>query len=307
MRGSGMGNKYYTILAIPQGKGSIKKIRISVPLLSFIVIPIIAALFSICYLSYSYVETKADLERLAGLEQLTSLQRDRLDFLASKVSDFEGKMTHLAQFDKKIRIMTNLDNSQNGSQMLVVGGPVPGEEKAISRADEVEASLIERIHESMDELLDEAALQRESFSELLDFLGKQKSILAATPSIWPVIGWTTSEFGYRVSPFTGNREFHRGIDIATEIGKEIVAPADGVVCRVSKEVGMGNLIEINHGDGVITVYGHLLNRSDIKRGKKVKRGDVLGCVGNSGRSTGLHLHYAVSENGIYIDPRKYLF
>ncbi len=302
-----MGNKYYTILAIPQGKGSIKKVGISATLLSFISIAILTALLSICYLSYSYVETRADLKRLAGLEQLTSLQKDRLDFLASKASDFEKKMMHLAQLDKKIRVMTNLDNDHSGGQMLGVGGPVPGEEKALSRAAEVESTLIDKIHENMDELLDEASLQRDSFTELLDFLGKQKSILASTPSIWPVIGWTTSDFGYRVSPFTGKREFHRGIDIATEIGKEIVAPADGVIQRVSKERGMGNLVQINHGNGMITVYGHLLKKSDVKKGQKIKRGDIIGYVGNSGRSTGPHLHYGVCEDGIYIDPRRYLF
>ncbi len=302
-----MGNKYYTILAIPQGKGSIKKVRISATLLSFISILIITALLSICYLSYSYLETRADLEKLARLEQVTSFQRDRLDFLASKVSDFEKKMIHLAQFDKKIRIMTNLDNSRNGSQMLGVGGPVPGEEKSISRSAKVESDLIDKIHENMDELLDEAALQRDRFAELLEFLGKQKSILASTPSIWPVIGWTTSEFGYRVSPFTGMREFHRGIDIATEIGKEVVAPADGVVVSASEERGMGNMVEISHWNGVVTVYGHLLKKGTIKRGQKVKRGDIIGYVGNSGRSTGPHLHYGVCENGIYIDPRRYLF
>jgi len=302
-----MGNTYYTILAIPQGKGSIKKVRMSATLLSFISILIITALLSICYLSYSYVETRADLKKLAGLERLTSLQRDRLDFLASKVSDFEKKMMLLAQFDKKIRVMTNLDNSQSGGQMLGVGGPVPGEEKAISRAAEVEATLIDKIHENIDELLDEAALQKDSFEELLDFLRKQRSILAATPSIWPVIGWTTSEFGYRVSPFTGQREFHRGIDIATEIGKPVVAPADGAISRIGEERGMGNLLEINHGNGLVTVYGHLLNRGDVKRGQKVKRGDIIGYIGNSGRSTGPHLHYGICKDGIYIDPRRYLF
>ncbi|MBW2560162.1 MAG: M23 family metallopeptidase [Deltaproteobacteria bacterium] len=302
-----MGNKYYTILAIPQGKGSIRKIRISATLLSFISILIITALLSICYLSYSYVETRADLKKLAGLERLTSLQRDRLDFLASKVSDFEKKMMHLAQFDKKIRVMTNLDNDHNGGEMLGVGGPVSGEDQGISRAAEVESALIDRIHENMDELLDETALQRDSFAELLDFLGKQKSILASTPSIWPVIGWTTSEFGYRVSPFTGKREFHRGIDIAAEIGKEIVAPADGLVSKVLEERGMGNLVQINHGNGVITVYGHLLKKGSVKRGQTVKRGDIIGYIGNSGRSTGPHLHYGVCENGIYINPRRYLF
>ena len=302
-----MGNKYYTILAIPQGKGPTKKLRISTTLLSFISIAIITVLLSICYLSYSYVETRDKIKKLASLEQATLFQENQLNFLVSKVSDFEKKMMDLAQFDKKIRIMTNLDNKHSGSSLLGVGGPVPGEGKAISRAAEVEAALIDRIHENMDQLLDESSLQKDSFTELLNFLEKQKSILASTPSIWPVIGWVTSEFGYRVSPFTGKRESHKGIDIATEIGREIVAPADGIVASVAKEKGMGNLVKINHGNGMVTIYGHLLKKSNVKRGQKVKRGDVIGYVGNSGRSTGSHLHYGVCINGVYVNPRRHLF
>ncbi|MBW2648838.1 MAG: M23 family metallopeptidase [Deltaproteobacteria bacterium] len=302
-----MGNKYYTILAIPQGKGSIKKLKISTTLLSFISVTAIVALLSICYLSYNYIDTRGKVKELVRLEQVTSLQRDHLDFLASKVDDFEKKMMNLAQFDKKIRIMTNLDNDHNNSQLLGVGGPVPEDERVVSHAAEMEASLIDRIHNNVDNLLGEAALQEESFTELLDFLGKQKSILASTPSIWPVIGWVTSEFGYRVSPFTGKREFHRGIDIATEIGREIVAPADGIIKRVSQEIGMGNMVRIDHGNGVVTTYGHMLKKGNVKKGQKVKRGDIIGYVGNSGRSTGPHLHYGVCMNGVYVNPRRHLF
>ncbi len=302
-----MGIKYYTIFAIPQGKGPIKKFRISTPLVLFISILLISSLLSICYLSYTYVETRDKLLKLAGLEQTTLLQETQLNFLASKVCDFEKKMVDLVQFDKKIRIMTNLDNKRSGSQLLGIGGPVPGEGKAISRAAEIESDLIDRIHENMDQLLDESALQKDSFTELLDFLEKQKSILASTPSIWPVIGWVSSDFGYRISPFTGKRESHKGIDIATEIGSEIVAPADGVVVRVDKEKAIGNLVKINHGNGMVTIYGHLLKKSDVKKGQKVKRGDVIGYVGNSGRSTGPHLHYSVCVNDVYVDPRRYLF
>ena len=302
-----MGNKYYTILAIPQGNRSIKKFRISTTLLSFISVTIITTLLSICYLSYNYIDTRGKIEELARLKQVTSLQRDRLDFLASKTDDFSKKMMNLAQFDKKIRIMTNLDNEHNKSQMLGVGGSIPEDEKSVSHAEEVESALFDRIHNNMDSLLDGAALQEDSFTELLNFLGKQKSILASTPSIWPVIGWITSEFGYRVSPFTGKREFHKGIDIATEIGKEIVAPADGIVASVFKQRGLGNMVKINHGNGVITVYGHMLKKGNVKKGQKVKRGDVIGYVGNSGRSTGPHLHYGVCMNGVYVNPRRHLF
>lgn len=302
-----MENKYYTLLVIPQRKGSIKKLGISTAFLTVIFVAISTLLLSFCYLSYSYIDARDKMGELARLEQVTSLQKDRLDYLASKVDDFEKRMISLAQFDKKIRIMTNLDNNQNTSQLLGVGGPMSEEESTVSQAAELNSALIDRIHDNMDTLLDEADLRRDSFTELLDFLGKQKSILASTPSIWPTIGWITSEFGYRVSPFTGKREFHRGIDIATEIGKEIVAPADGFVSNVSMQRGMGNMIKINHGNGVVTIYGHLLKKSNVRKGQKVTRGDVIGYVGNSGRSTGPHLHYGVCIDGVYVNPRRHLF
>ncbi|MEA1970414.1 MAG: hypothetical protein U9N37_02180, partial [Thermodesulfobacteriota bacterium] len=102
MKGSRVGNRYYTFLAIPQGKGSIKKLGVSAALLSFISVAIITVLLSLCYLSYNYIDTRDKVKELARLEQATSLQRDRLDFLASKVGVFEKKMMNLAQFDKKI-------------------------------------------------------------------------------------------------------------------------------------------------------------------------------------------------------------
>ena len=108
-------------------------------------------------------------------------------------------------------------------------------------------------------------------------------------------------------PFYGKRESHKGIDIATEIGSEVVTPADGVVVRVTQEKSLGNLVKIDHGNGMVTIYGHLLNKGDVKKDQKVKRGDVIGYVGNSGRSTGPHLHYSVCVNGVYVNPRRYLF
>ncbi|TFG38306.1 MAG: M23 family metallopeptidase, partial [Syntrophobacterales bacterium] len=159
----------------------------------------------------------------------------------------------------------------------------------------------------VDELLDEATYRESSFQELLDFLKEQKSILASTPSIWPVMGWVTSGYGYRTSPFTGKREFHRGIDISTKVGDPVVAPAKGTAVKVAKKSDMGNMITIDHGNGIVTSYGHLLKMSTIKRGQKVKRGDVIGYVGNSGRSTGPHLHYGICVSGIHVDPKRYLF
>jgi murein DD-endopeptidase MepM/ murein hydrolase activator NlpD len=150
------------------------------------------------------------------------------------------------------------------------------------------------------------ALSREqSFANLLAHLQEKKSILDATPSSWPVTGWVTSEFGLRSSPFSGEREFHKALDIATRFGKPIHAPADGIVEEVAFQNDVGRMIRINHGHGFSTFYGHL-SKADVQVGQTVHKGDRIGLVGNTGRSTGSHLHYAVMLNGVPVNPRKYL-
>jgi len=115
----------------------------------------------------------------------------------------------------------------------------------------------------------------------------------------------TSEFGWRTSPFGGDREFHKAIDIATRFGKPIQAPADGIVAEAVFQHDVGQMIRIDHGHGISTFYGHL-SKAVVRVGATVRKGDRIGYVGNSGRSTGSHLHYAVMLNGVPVNPRKYL-
>lgn len=291
----------YTLLIIPQKKSSVKKINVSSMFIKFVSISVVVSLFAIVYFSYDYIKVREDTVELAGLKRLTEVQKEQIDLLVGRIGEFEKKMADLKRFDKKIRIMANLKNSHDNDQVLGVGGPIP--EENIMESKEF---LIGNIHKNVDKLLEDATSRQKSFKELLEFLEKQKSVLASTPSIWPVMGWVTSEFGYRMSPFTRKREFHKGIDIATRVGKEIVIPADGIVLGVYSKPDMGNMVKIDHGNGISTCYGHLM-KSAVKKGMRIKRGDVIGYVGNSGRSTGPHLHYGVFLNGVPVNPRKYLF
>jgi murein DD-endopeptidase MepM/ murein hydrolase activator NlpD len=115
----------------------------------------------------------------------------------------------------------------------------------------------------------------------------------------------TSEFGYRSSPFGGGREYHEGIDIATHQGTAVRSPADGVILEAGREGGLGLMVKIDHGRGLSTVYGHL-SRIAVRQGAIVRRGEAIGHVGNTGRSTGSHLHYAVYFSGVAVNPRSYL-
>lgn len=301
-----MAKNYYTFLLIPEKQSSIRKFKLSGVLLKVLVGIVATGFFAFCYCSYDYLRIKGDAAELAKLKRITTIQKEQIDLLAAKIDDFEKKMTDIREFDKKIRVMTNMESGRTNGQFLGMGGPSSTENMVESQIAETEKALIDQIHKNMDQLLEEANYQEDSFKELLEFLKKQKSILASTPSIWPVIGWVTSEFGYRISPFTGKREFHRGIDIATKMGEEILAPANAYVAKISYQSDMGNMLLLDHGNGITTCYGHLA-KIKAKQGRTVKRGEVIGVIGTSGRSTGPHLHYGVRVNGVYVNPRKYLF
>jgi len=127
----------------------------------------------------------------------------------------------------------------------------------------------------------------------------------ALPNLWPIEGKVTGSFGERIDPFNGEGAFHSGVDISAAVGTQIVAPADGVVVLSEFTGGYGRCIEIDHGNGIRTRYGHLSGFA-VASGQRVQRGDVIGFVGDSGRSTGPHLHYEVRINDTPVNPYKYL-
>ncbi|MBW8862170.1 MAG: M23 family metallopeptidase [Acidobacteria bacterium] len=134
---------------------------------------------------------------------------------------------------------------------------------------------------------------------------RREALASSTPSIWPAHGWLTGMFGGRSDPFSGEPAFHQRLDISTEKGQPVYATADGTVETASYTGDYGNLIVIKHGFGLVTRYGHL-SRYNVKPGTQVKRGDVIGFVGATGRATGAHVHYEILANGQLINPLQLL-
>ena len=134
---------------------------------------------------------------------------------------------------------------------------------------------------------------------------KRNALAAATPSIWPVHGWLSSTMGYRRDPMTGNADFHAGLDIAGDRGQPVHTTAGGRVTHVGYQGDYGNLVVIDHGFGLQSKYGHLSSFA-VKQGQQVRRGDVIGRLGSTGRSTGNHLHYEVLANGRLLNPLQLL-
>jgi murein DD-endopeptidase MepM/ murein hydrolase activator NlpD len=158
---------------------------------------------------------------------------------------------------------------------------------------------------SVDNLLRRVRFEQQSLSEIEAAVEAQKSRLANMPSIWPVQGWVASGYGYRRDPFTGRRTLHPGLDIVAPAGAGIAASADGRVTYSGWKAGWGRCVEIDHGYGVRTFYGHCRSLL-VASGRQVKRGDTIATVGSSGRSTGVHLHYGVMLNGNWTNPGNYI-
>jgi murein DD-endopeptidase MepM/ murein hydrolase activator NlpD len=138
-----------------------------------------------------------------------------------------------------------------------------------------------------------------------DSVDRRHALAAATPSIWPVAGWLTSYYGNRTDPFTSGKDFHPGLDISADYGQPVIATGDATVVSAGRNGDYGNMVALDHGFGIVTRYGHL-SRIAVMGDQHVKRGDVIGYVGSTGRSTGAHLHYEVWMNGQLADPMSLL-
>jgi murein DD-endopeptidase MepM/ murein hydrolase activator NlpD len=136
-------------------------------------------------------------------------------------------------------------------------------------------------------------------------VARRQALASATPSIWPAHGWLTDGFGTRRDPFSGDREFHTGLDISTDRGQPVYATANGTIRSAGPAGAYGNMVVIDHGFGLATRYAHL-DRCNVKSGDTVARGDVVGFVGATGRATGDHVHYEILVNGQMLNPLRFL-
>ena len=300
-----MPKNFYTLLILPRKQSAAKKISLSSTLVKGASVFFMGVILFVMYFSYDYIHIRREQDELKRLRIQAAEQKKEIEELAVRVHRFSSRMEELKQSDRKIRIMANLVTGRDKEQLLGVGGPVSEESRIREQIAADGKAMIAGVHRQVDRLTDEALAREQSFGALLAFLKEKKSIMAATPSRWPVRGWVTSEFGLRVSPFSGEKEFHKGMDIATKIGQPIQAPADGVVAEVDYTSDLGRTITIDHGYGVMTQYAHL-SKTLVRPGAAVRKGDRIGAVGSTGRSTGPHLHYTVMLNGVPVNPRKYL-
>ncbi|MFO7752760.1 MAG: M23 family metallopeptidase [Desulfobacteraceae bacterium] len=232
-------------------------------------------------------------------------QRKQLQSFARKIGSLQETVDSLCIFEDKVRLIADIKQTSDTNGLIGIGGLSKNRPDYDIPLEEDHDSLIRELHDQVHETQVVTRNQFKDFESLIDQLNKKKNILAATPSIKPVDGWITSNFGYRTSPFTGQKEFHSGLDIANRHGEKILATANGKVSYAGRKMLLGKLVVIDHGHGTITRYGHL-DKMLVKRGQSVKRGDPIGLMGNTGRSTGPHVHYEIKRNGTPVNPAKYI-
>ncbi len=300
-----MSSKKITIIFLSDGARKTKQLKIPKIFILSLPLFILAAVILVAWVFSDYQTVKTQIPRLAHLQKENKHQKVQLANLSQKIDHINRKMIELNKFDHKLRVMVNLETSEDNPQFLGIGGSDPTVLNPDYTVEKAHKKLVRLMHHSLDNLNTEISVQIQDKAELYRFLQEQKSMLACTPSIWVTKGWVSSDFGYRISPFTDEREFHKGLDISARMKTVIIAPADGVVSTVGRTHGYGNMLHINHGYGLKTVYAHLA-KSLVTKGKYVKRGQKIALLGNSGRSTGPHLHYEVHLNGVPVNPLRYI-
>jgi murein DD-endopeptidase MepM/ murein hydrolase activator NlpD len=290
----------------------IKKLSIPGFLLRTLQILLVVGILGLGYLIYDHYQIRRSLSAIDDLEQTVQLQenlitaqRQQIQTFAGEINRLKSQLVALNNFEEKIRIIANISTEKGQDTLFGIGGSRPEDLETDIDVKQRHTRLMREMHSQLDLLQTASEKQQEKMGSLLGKLEGQKSLLACTPAIRPVKGWLTSRFGYRTSPFTGRREFHKGLDIANRKGTPIAVTADGIVKSVGSKRYLGKYVTIDHGHGMVTHYAHL-DKALVKRGAKVKRGDIIAEMGNTGRSTGPHLHYAVYLNGVPVNPSTYI-
>ncbi|MBA3582778.1 MAG: M23 family metallopeptidase [Gammaproteobacteria bacterium] len=251
----------------------------------------------------SYVMAwKSELESQRGaLVDLKATSQARIEALTMRLGQMHGHITRLDALGAKLVKMAKLDAREFEFQNPpALGGPSESLGEAQSEDDGV---WLQQAIEGLSSELGQREQQLVVLEGVLQTRSLQEEVYPAGQPIKN--GWVSSSFGFRNSPFGGRREFHKGVDIAAQEGTRILAAAGGVVTWADRRWGYGNLVEINHGNGYSTRYGHC-SQILVKEGEAIKKGQAVALVGSTGRSTGPHLHFEVLQAGRQVDPSGFV-
>ncbi|MGH7256497.1 MAG: M23 family metallopeptidase, partial [Nitrospirales bacterium] len=276
-----------------------------------------------------YLVRAGEVGELRGLRDEVVTARHQTTAFSKAVDELKRRLMAMQEVNQRLRVMLgitahkpeDLFNGQGGeetplleNEMVPTSYPEDPEQIQISDADIFPLpdeqllagdDLARQVKEDLARLREQAEDQERTLEVLAQAAKEKADRWDHTPSIWPVKGWITSAFGARISPFTGQRAFHDALDIGAAPNTPVLSPAAGRVYSTGFDPRMGNVVSIDHGFGIRTQYGHLA-KILVTRGQKIERGDAVGLVGSTGRTTGPHLHYLVKVNGRSVNPMRYI-
>jgi len=288
-----MKRRYSTIIFVPHARARFRKLRVSHRLLWSIASVATSSLCLSTFFSFQYFNSISQTHELSKLKRENRALQGANEQFSKSVETLRNQLRNVEDKTRKLAIIagvSSLDRATRGG----VGGIRQNEDFSASPyRDEVDTMSFRSRRLDSD-----LSLLERRFAE-------QSQVFSSTPSIAPVRGILTDGFGGRSDPFTGEPGSHNAIDISSANGQGIRSPADGVVAKAEWANGYGNVVFVSHGNGFSTRFGHL-SAFNVKPGQRVKRGDVIGFVGSTGRSTGPHLHYEVRLNNNPVNPLAYI-
>lgn len=295
----------WTVLIVSHRDCRIKKLKVT-PLTITLAVSICAvlAVFS-GYAGYRLHTLRPAPLRVVLAKPFNREHAVQIARLSSEVAKLDKEMDTLRQYNRHVSRLSRITLGKPGTMNGMGGGGEDSGKKERAADSLAEKMLASEISEHIRKLGIDISIEQQVAQELLSELERQQSIAARTPCMCPAHGLLTSFYGWRDSPFTGEREFHNGIDIASLKDAPVFAPADGTVTAYYKSGTYGNVMEINHGHGIKTRYSHL-SRPAVRIGNAVRKGKKIAYVGNSGQSTGTHLHYEIIVHGSHVNPQRYM-
>jgi murein DD-endopeptidase MepM/ murein hydrolase activator NlpD len=320
-------SKKLTFLIVPDVRGSVVRLQVPYVILYTALAVIVSCLVSVAVIytvhSQALLETQALKKELigkttqytksiSGKETTIEKLQNQVILLSQQANDVMQQVEEMKKLEKDVREISKLGKSTSSKKVAIQSakGSVNSKEgmggDMIPVTEEEITQLSKDIQTTFTSLTAQMEDLKLSLSKVKQEVLKQQRLLRELPNIWPADSRkVTSLFGYRKDPFTRRPTFHAGIDISDSTGVPIYATADGVVLEASYDKGKGNHVLLDHTKGIRTMYMHM-NKLNVKSGASVKKGDIIGSLGSTGRSTGPHLHYEVFKYGVQVDPRPYL-
>lgn len=293
-----MKDRCFSIIIIPHPRGRQRTISVSKRAHKFLAITLPLLTLVLIGILVDYTLMHGTRQKYRALLTKNQEQGEILAQYKMSIETLEARLSSFEHLRRKLNVMAGLKADEPMVGEPGVGGP-GGDQIPAPAGPGQDFGRLEEMHEQAESLAF-------NFSTLDTYFENQLTELAQTPSILPAQGYWSSPYGYRDDPFTGKRAFHPGVDIATQQGNPVVATADGIVLSTTTDKIGGRTIKISHPKtGYITVYCHL-SKFEVRPGQKVKRGEVIGLIGRTGRARGPHVHYEVRLKGKRLNPWNFI-